>query len=122
MPDTKKALDLWNWVAFDPTPAWAFTYLWEKQRSVRHGGRITGQRRFPQQTKDELDTWVLIRHKIAHGDAIPAEPRFQALATGQRNGVPRLKRIDADRCLTFFQQLVAVTGGRGLEGVPVAGG
>ena len=63
-----------------------------------------------QQAKGELDTWIQIRHKIAHGDALPAEPRFIALATGARAGVPRLKRANADRCLNFFQRLVSVTG------------
>ncbi len=43
VPDTKKTLDLWRWLAFNPSPAWAFTYEWEKQRSVAHGGRIVGQ-------------------------------------------------------------------------------
>jgi hypothetical protein len=83
----------------------------EKQRSTAHGGRITEQATLTaQQTKDELDTWILIRHKIAHGDALPAEPRFIAVATGSRGGVPRLKRANADRCPNFFQRLVAVTG------------
>jgi hypothetical protein len=40
----------------------------------------------------------------------PAEPRFTAVATGSRAGVPRLKRANADRCLNFFQRLVNVTG------------
>jgi hypothetical protein len=40
----------------------------------------------------------------------PAEPRFTAPATGARAGVPRLKRADADRCLSFFERLVSVTG------------
>lgn len=111
VPDTKKVLDLWQWVGFDPTTAWGLTFAWEKQRSTAHGGRIAEQATLTvQQTKDELDTWILIRHKIAHGDVLPAEPRFIALATGSRAGVPRLKRANADRCLNFFQQLVSVTG------------
>lgn len=111
VPDTKKTLDLWRWVAFDPTGSWGFTFTWEKQRSTAHGGRITEQATLTaQQTKNEMDTWILIRHKIAHGDALPAEPRFIAVATGSRAGVPRLKRANADRCLNFFQRLGAVTG------------
>jgi len=111
VPDTKKSLDLWRWVGFDPTPAWGFTFSWEKQRSAAHGGRITDQATLTvQQAKDELDTWIQVRHKIAHGDALPAEARFTALATGARAGVPRLKRANADRCLNFFQRLVTVTG------------
>lgn len=78
---------------------------------MAYGGQILGQATLTaQQTKDELDTWIQIRHKIAHGDALPAEPRFTALATGARAGVPRLKRADADRCLSFFERLVSVTG------------
>lgn len=111
VPDTKKSLDLWQWVGFDPTTAWGFTFSSEKQRSTAHGGRISELAILtPQQTKDELDTWIQIRHKIAHRDALPADPRFTALATGARAGVPRLKRANADRCLHFFERLVCVTG------------
>lgn len=111
VPDTRKTVDLWQWVGFDPTAAWGLTFTWEKQRSTAHGGRLSEQATLtPQRTKDELDTWIQIRHKIVHGDALPSEPRFIALATGARSGVPRLKRANADRCLNFFQQLVAATG------------
>ena len=111
VPDTKKSLDLWRWLGFDPTSAWGFTFTWEKQRSAAHGGRLSDQASLTaQQARDELDTWIQIRHKIAHGDALPAEPHFTALATGARAGVPRLKRANADRCLSFFKRLVSVTG------------
>jgi len=110
VPDTAKTLDLWRWVAFDPTPAWGFSYTWEKQRSLAHGGRIIGRATLTHpQAQNELDTWIQIRHKIAHGDAIPPEPRYVAFATGCRTGVRRLRRVDADRCLNFVQKLVGVT-------------
>lgn len=64
VPGTKKVVDLWHWVNFDPTVAWGFGFAWEKQRSTAQGGRITEQATLTaQQTKDELDTWILIRHK-----------------------------------------------------------
>ena len=104
---------------FDPTNAWGFSFAWEKQRSAADGGRIVEQATLTaQQTKDELDTWILIRHKIAHGDVLPAEARFVALATGSRAGVPRLKRANADRCLNFFQQPVNVTGNEAANRFP----
>lgn len=110
VPNTKKTLELWRWVAFDPTPAWAFTYSWEKQRSVFHSGWFNDSATLTvQQAKNELDTWILVRHKIVHGDVIPAEPRFLALVTGSKNGMPRLKRVDADRCVNFFVRLVETT-------------
>ena len=60
VPDTKTTLELWQWLGFDPTASWGFTFAWEKQRSTADGGRITEQATpTPQQTKDELDTWIL---------------------------------------------------------------
>jgi hypothetical protein len=119
VPNAQKTLDLWSWIAFNPAPAWSFTFSWEKQRSIAHGGAIAHQATLTsQQAKDELDTWVLIRHKIAHGDSLPAEPRFQRLATGERKGLPRIKRADADRCLRFFERLVAITDSEATKAYP----
>ena len=101
VPDTKKALELWAWVKFDPSLSWAVTYSWEKQRSVAHGGGFDDSATLTtSEAKEDLDTYVLIRHKIVHGDVLPA---------GSRDGKPRLKRVDADRCLNFFLALVNAT-------------
>ncbi len=54
---------------------------------------------------------MTIRHKIAHGDKLPTEPRYRALITGKLKGEPRLTRRDASRCLAFFEKVVAVTAG-----------
>ena len=110
VPNARKTLELWAWLGFDPTRVWATTYSWQKQRSVYHGGWFNDSATVTMlQAQDDLDTYVLIRHKIVHGDLIPSEPRFARLATGQRDGRPRLKRVDADRCLNFIQSLVTAT-------------
>jgi hypothetical protein len=111
VPDVRKALDLWTAVNFDPTPAWSFTFSWELQ------GRSTGNPPMKrvalnaQQVRQELESWVTIRHKIAHGDRLPDEARYRAFITGKLKGEPRLTRRDASRCLSFFERVVEVTAG-----------
>jgi hypothetical protein len=57
----------------------------------------------------ELESWVTIRHKVAHGDRLPKEARYTGLITGKFKGEPRLTRRDASRCLSFFETIVSRT-------------
>jgi hypothetical protein len=109
-PDTRKTMALWRLIAFDPFSAWTFSFDWEKQRSVRRGGSIADSATLTVGgCKAELDGWLQVRHKIAHGDVFPAIPSVTAFVTGSRAGVPRLQRRDADRCVSFFSALVTAT-------------
>lgn len=62
-----------------------------------------------ERAREELDSWIKVRHAIAHGSSMPSEKRYQHLVTGRAKGQRRLLRRDADRCLNFFERLVAVT-------------
>lgn len=110
VPNGGKALDLLAAVNFDPRPAWNITFEWERQRSAAHGSIRDRASLNPQQAREELDSWVSIRHAIAHGVPLPTDRRFRPLVTGTLRGQPRLLRRDADRCVNFFGRLVAVTG------------
>lgn len=47
VPDAKKSIDLWAWIGFDPTPAWSFTFSWERQRSTATEALSGVRRRSP---------------------------------------------------------------------------
>jgi hypothetical protein len=109
-PDARNTLDLFGLVDFDPLPVWAFTFEYEVEFSQLHGSHTKSRTLNATQAQQELDSWLQVRHKIAHGDALSAAPRFQGLVSGRsRQGEPRLTRRDADRCASFFRMLVDVT-------------
>ena len=110
VPNGGKTVDLLATVNFDPQPAWNYNFDWERQRSARHGSVREARTVNPQQTREELDSWVNVRHAIAHGVELPQDRRYRDLISGKEKGKPRLLRRNADRCLNFFEQLVAATG------------
>lgn len=109
VPNGAKTIDLLSAVNFDPQPSWGFTFAWERQRSSTHGSVRDRTTLNPQQAREEVDSWVTVRHAIAHGVRLPKEKRYRHLVTGTLKGEPRLLRRDADRCLNFFEHLVAST-------------
>lgn len=110
VPNGGKTVDLLATVNFDPQPAWNYSFDWERQRSARHGSVRETRTVNPQQAWEELDSWVNVRHAIAHGVELPQDRRYRDLITGKEKGKPRLLRRNADRCLNFFEQVVAATG------------
>lgn len=106
-PDARNSIDLLALVGFDPTPAWTFTFEWERQVVRGHPSYTSNKTFGPGEAQKELDRWMLVRHKIAHGDTLPND---QELVSGRSfHGEPRVKRENAARCTSFFGALVAAT-------------
>ena len=108
-PDARKTLETLAAANFDPGAAWAFTVSWEIAWSQANGSQMQQTTLNTHEVREELDSWLQIRHKLAHGDALPVGRRYQNLVTGGQGGRSRLKRSDANRCIRFFAKLVEVT-------------
>ena len=108
-PNAANSLETFRSVNFDPTPVWNLTISWERQSSAALGSLRDEETFNPHQARQELDSWLLIRHKIAHGDVFSVEPRFANLVTGHSQGRPTLLRRNADRCISFFEQIALAT-------------
>lgn len=117
-PDARNAISLWSAVNFDPTPAWAFTFAWEMAWSRANGSQMEQASLNPIKVREELDSWLQVRHKLAHGDTLPTGQRYAQLVTGRRGNQPRLKRRDSNRCIAFFSKLVDVTAGEAARQFP----
>lgn len=105
-PNSANTLQLLSLVNFDPSPGWSFTVEWERQHSERYGSLRKRRPFHPSEAKRELDSWLLVRHAIAHGSALPA---VGDRVSGRYKGNPQLTRRDADRCASFFDGLVGAT-------------
>jgi hypothetical protein len=105
-PNAKNTLELFGLLGFDPSADWAFIFTWERQASVRYGGLYDSITLTSPQAQRELDAWLLVRHKIAHGDILPSDA---ARVSGTSAGTPQLLRRNAQRCIAFFEGLVAAT-------------
>jgi hypothetical protein len=58
-----------------------------------------------QRVATEIDGWLDVRHKIAHGARLPASN----FVSGRTQSGPSLHRADAERCVEFFEAVVAAT-------------
>jgi hypothetical protein len=105
-PNSQNTLNLLSLVNFDPTPYWTFTFAWERQWSARHGPMRDYLSLSAPSTRRELDAWLLVRHRIAHGASLPADPDH---VSGVDHGEAQLLRRNADRCVNFFQGLAMST-------------
>jgi hypothetical protein len=116
-PNAQNTLDLFSLLGFDPSDVWGFGFAWEWQRSARRpNGSVTKVTTLSSaNARKELDAWLLIRHRIAHGDALPADPER---VTGTDHGEPQLMRRNADRCVKFFHGLVMSTSAAALVTFP----
>lgn len=72
-PNAQNTLDLLSLVGFDPLPYWQFGFRWEWQRSDRYGSMTRFTTLTSADCRKELDAWLLIRHRIAHGDSLPVD-------------------------------------------------
>jgi hypothetical protein len=92
-PNAKNSLDLMLDVGFDPTTAWSFV-IGSPPRTYKL-----------QRIRKEIDGWLEVRHKIAHGAPLPESD----LVSGRTKAGASLHRYDAERCIAFFEALVDVT-------------
>lgn len=104
-PDSKKTIELFGRLGFDPSPAWTFTIRWPLQV-----GKVSGPRAFvAKSAANELDAWLEVRHLIAHGKPLAAGKLVPTVTTGRPKNGPSLLRRDAEHCLSFFRALVKAT-------------
>lgn len=92
-PDAHNTLQLLQNVGFDPRPHWTFTLSGPVRTYALADVRA------------EIDDWLRVRHKIAHGSALPP----LGIITGTSKAGPTLRRSDAERCIQFFEQVASVT-------------
>jgi hypothetical protein len=92
-PNAKNSLDLLADVGFDPTSRWSFV-MGNPPATYRQAD-----------IRGEIDGWLEVRHKIAHGSPLP-ESR---LVRGRTKRGPTLHRSDAEQCIEFFEAVVAAT-------------
>lgn len=90
-PNATNTRKLFGNLGFDPRPSWT----WNQRGHARNPDSIEG----------ELNAWLDVRHKIAHGDTLPNA----SVVTGRAKGVPRLRLKDAMRSRKFFLKLADVT-------------
>lgn len=92
-PNAKNSLNLLADVGFDPTTNWLFVM---GNPPASYG---------ISDIRAEIDGWLEVRHKIAHGARLPAS----RLVSGRTNGGPTLHRSDAEQCIEFFEAVVTAT-------------
>ncbi len=92
-PDARNSLALFTTVGFNPIPSWTFT-IGKPPRKYSD-----------KDVKGEINDWLNVRHKIAHGAPLPDIP----LVSGSTQSRPSLHRKDAERCIEFFEKVVCVT-------------
>jgi hypothetical protein len=92
-PNSRNSLALFANVGFDPTAQWRFSMTGPSRTYDR------------QRVRQEVDGWLDIRHKIAHGAPLPANE----FVSGRSQRGPSLHRKDAERCVWFFSAVVELT-------------
>jgi hypothetical protein len=114
-PNARNTVQLLGTVGFDPRPGWSFTLEWERQVSALYGSMKSRVNLSPADTAAELDAWLLVRHRIAHGDELPSDPDR---VSGTDRGKPQLMRKNSDRCVSFFEALVHATAAEVRRAIP----
>jgi hypothetical protein len=94
-PNARNPVDLLLETGLDSRPAWSFSVAWgftgQKPPTTYNESR----------TRREIDGWLEIRHKIAHGDTLPTSE----FVSGRTKNGPSFHRRDAERCIEFFEAL-----------------
>lgn len=111
-PNSTNTVALLGLVNFDPRPAWSFRFDWERQRSTRYTALRSRATLTGSQAEVELDSWLKVRHAVAHGNTLQPGRVYSALVTGSAAGRPIILRRDADRCVAFLTALVVATASR----------
>lgn len=98
-PNAEKTRELLKVAGFDPRPHWEWT---------RRGRNSSVD---PYRAAQITNSWVGIRHAIAHGHAtLPVKDVLQAVRMQEAHrDDPSLRLYDAEQCLDFFRRLARVT-------------
>lgn len=84
-PNAEKTRSLFLTVGYAPWPDWR----WSASTST--------------EVRAELNSWLRVRHAIAHGDQVL--PGEAVLTLSNQSGEPSLRRGNAQRCVDFFRLL-----------------
>jgi hypothetical protein len=92
-PNAYNSRAMLNSVGFDARPSWSFS--------------LTGPNRTYSAARvdTEVDEWLAVRHAIAHGSGLPNKP----VLTGSTQAGATIRKRDTERCIDFFEHLVATT-------------
>jgi hypothetical protein len=109
-PNSVNSLDLFARVGFDPAPTWGVTFRWVWAR-LGSGGPITKSLSpTPAQARFELDAWLQVRHRIAHGRVFEATDRhLEFVLSGTSRAGLTLWRSDSERCIAFMRAIAEAT-------------
>lgn len=58
--------------------------------------------------RHEIDGWLNVRHKLAHGDTLP-KIVFVSTAQAPHKGRANPSSLHAEQCVEFFEAVVSVT-------------
>lgn len=103
-PNTRNVVELFQRVGFDPRRAWSFAIRWTLQV-----GKTSGRKFEPELAARELDAWLEVRHRVAHGKSLANAKDVREVTSGRTNHGPSLHRGDAEHCIAFFRALVRST-------------
>jgi len=107
-PNSRNTVDLLARTGFDPSAVWTFSAQWAWAR-LSSGETYYQQMTWtPSDATEELDTWLQVRHRIAHGRDLD-DPRIRRLLSGTASGKPSLRKVDAERCIAFMEGLATAT-------------
>ena len=109
-PNSSNTLDLFARVGFDPSPRWGVTIRWAFAHHSA-GGTLDKTKTFaPTEARFELDAWLQVRHRIAHGRNFdPADALLKSVLSGRSTAGLTLWRADAERCIAFVRALADAT-------------
>lgn len=107
-PNSRNTIDLLIRTGFDPSVLWAFLTRWPWARLTT--GEIFYQQKTwtSAQAIEELDIWLQVRHRIAHGRDLD-DPGIRRILSGTASGKPSLRKVDAERCIAFMEALAKAT-------------
>lgn len=103
-PNSHNCRQLIQGAGFDPWTTWTWSNA---------GGRGVGMVEVrPHEAAERLDHWLRVRHAIAHGHAeLPRVRVLQSVreAAPSWAGVPTLRLVDAEQCMSFVRRMVRLT-------------
>jgi len=109
-PDSRNSLDLFTRVGFDPSHAWAVAIRWPVAHPSAGAVPHKTLAFTSSEAKFELDAWLQVRHRIAHGRAFEgSDAHLKSVLSGKSKSGLTLWRADAERCIAFIRALAGAT-------------